>query len=83
MGCQIVSTVIKGRTHKDGVDDILDCIEYETDLIWDSDCYNKNTILNADNFQKFYKWLFENNFEYQFDRSKYKTFDEWIERELL
>jgi len=80
---QIIFPNIPYRDHKDGIDDIKDCIKwYETfqpNIIYD----NKDCILKAKYFKKFYLNLFENNFEYNFDREKYNHFDKWIEREVL
>ena len=82
-GKQIISPPLKDKRRKHGIDDIKDCIMYHTKfnpkLILD----NSHTILKAENFKPFYKRLFDNNFEYSFDRNKYKTFREWIEREVL
>jgi len=83
MGCNIISPIVDGRTHKDGVDDILECIPYSETLDWDWSWDRRDTILQAKHFKQFYKYLFENNFEYQFNRNECKFFPDWIERELL
>lgn len=81
-GCQIISPLIKGRDHLDGVNDVLDCIKFHEsfnpNVYFDN---SKSIILN--NFTPFYERVFENDFEYSFDRSQYKTFREWIEREVI
>lgn len=69
------------RSFEDGVDDVLTCIHYHTDLNT-KHFDNSRTILQAKNFRNFYLKLYENNWEYHLDRSKYKTFREWCEKEL-
>jgi len=81
--CQIICPTISGRDHMDGVDDILDCIEYHTTFNPDVYFDNSKTVLNWKYFAKFYEKAFENDFEYQFDRNKYTKFNEWIEREIM
>ena len=81
--CQIISPTIKERTHKDGVDDVLDCIKFHTEFNPDIYFSNDKTILKAENFINFYLKVFDNDFEYSFDRDKYTRFGTWIEREVL
>lgn len=80
-GAQIIIPDLT-RNFRDGIDDICSCIYYHKTL----DIYklhdNKNTPLTANNFDNFYRNLFKNNFEYSFDRKKYKTLREWCEGEL-
>ena len=80
---QIVFPEIPNRIHKDGIDDIKDCIKwhktFNPDIMFD----NTNCILKNKNFRKFYLRLFDNDFEYEFDREKYKNFYEWIEKEVM
>ena len=80
--CQIISPTIPNREHMDGVDDVLDCIEYHTrfdpGIFYD----NSNSIILS-NFKQFYEKVFDNDFEYSFDRSKYSRFNEWIEGEVI
>ena len=81
--CQIISPIISNRNHMDGVDDVLDCIqshiEFDPDIYFD----NSKTILNANNFKQFYQRVFDNDFEYSFERDKYNRFNEWIEAEVI
>jgi len=68
------------RSWKDGIDDICSCIRYHINL--DLNIYYDNSdssILNF-NLDKYYKYLFDNNFEFYIDRNKYKTFDEFLTR---
>lgn len=79
---QIIFPEIK-REHVDGIDDIKECIKWHEKF--DPDIYydNKDCPLNVESFNKFYMNLFENNFEYLFDRDKFKSFSKWIEKEVL
>jgi len=79
-GCQIVLPEIE-RTHKDGIDDLKDCIKWH-DRFDDKILDNSDCILTASNFKNFYKKVFDNNFEYKLDR-KYKRWGDWIEHEVL
>ena len=82
-GAQIVLPDILGRLHMDGIDDIKECIKwhnkFDSDIIYD----NSDCILNGIIFDKFYLNLFNNDFEYKFDRSEYKYFSDWIEKEVI
>lgn len=71
------------RNFRDGVDDIKDVILYHTDF--NPDVLHDNSLhpLTSDMFDKFYLELFENNFEYVLDRFKYKSFSDWIEKEVM
>ena len=80
---QIIFLDIPNRNHVDGIDDIKDCIKWHKDFNPDLNYDNSNCILKFNNFKKFYIDLFNNNFEYSFDREKYKVFNEWIESEIL
>ena len=82
-GIQIVFPTILNRTHFDGIDDIKDCIKWHKDFNPEIDLDNSNCILTNSTFKKFYLNLFNNNFEYSFDRLKYKYFSDWIENEVL
>lgn len=75
-GKQIIIPKIRGRNHKDGIDDIKDCIEYHKEFI--EGRYSYTNLLNFERFKGFYLKLFNNDFEYQFDRNKYKTFKQWL-----
>jgi hypothetical protein len=59
------------RPFKDGIDDIIDCLEDDISL------------LDWNNFKQFYHNLFNSNFVYNFDRMCYKKFNDWIKGELL
>lgn len=82
-GKQIISPSLNNRQRKHGINDIKDCIKYHE--WWDFDTYydNRDTILKPENFIRFYVRLFENSFEYSFNRDKYDTFREWIESEVI
>lgn len=80
---QIILPMIPGRNHKDGIDDIQDCIKYHTEFNPDVFYDNSDCILKHKYFRKFYLNLFENDFNYYLDRNKYKRFDKWIEQEVL
>lgn len=82
-GAQIIFPEIPGRNHMDGIDDIKDCIKWHKEFNPDIEYDNSNCILKTKNFEKFYLNLFDNNFEYSFDRTKYKYFCDWIEKEVL
>lgn len=83
-GKEIIIPDIQGRNHRDGIDDIKDCIKWHKKLNIDKiGTDNKNQILIAKNFRKFYRKVFDNDFEYEFDRKKYETMKEWIEGEVL
>ena len=80
---QIIVPHIQGRSIKDGIDDIIEISKYH-------DCYNEDlyldnsdTIYRSSVFKKFYMQLFENDFNHFLDRQKYKTFNEWLEGEVL
>lgn len=66
------------RNWQDGIDDICSCIRYHTKL--DLKTYydnNDSSILNFD-LDKYYRYLFDNNFEFYIDRNKFKTFDSFL-----
>ena len=67
----------------DGVNDIASCISYSKELRFDTAHDNSKQLITADIFDTFCQKLFVNNFEYVIDRSKYKTFQDWIVGELL
>lgn len=78
---QIIFPALPNRVHKDGIDDIKDCIKWHETYTPDKEFDNSKCILISSNFKKFYLKLFDNNFEYSFDRTKYNKFDKWIEKE--
>lgn len=80
---QIVFPEIYGRNHKDGIDDIKDCIKWHKEFNPNINYDNSNCVLTNDNFKQFFLTIFDNNFEYSFDRDKYKYFSDWIEKEIL
>lgn len=82
-GVQIVFPEIHGRKHKDGIDDIKDCIKWHKEFNPDIEFDNSDCVLTNKTFKPFYLKLFNNNFEYSFDRSKYRSFANWIEGEIL
>jgi len=68
----------QNRNFKDGITDIESCIQYHTEL--NTDIYdNSNSILNKWNYDKFYRYVINNNFEYNFDRIKYNNMSDWLE----
>lgn len=81
-GKQIIFPKIE-RDHKDGIDDIKDCINwhegFDSDVILD----NSNQPMTASNFKNYYHRIFDNNWEHTLDRNKYKTMSEWIDGEVL
>ena len=66
------------RNFKDGIDDICENIKYHKVL--DTEIYynNSNSIINKWNYDKFYNEVFANNFEYYFDRNRYKYIADWL-----
>lgn len=82
-GKQLVIPTIPGRNHRDGVDEIKECVKYHTTFNPDIYYNNSNTILKSENFENFFRNVLENDFEYHLDRDKYKTFSEWIEKEVI
>lgn len=66
------------RNWHDGIDDICSCIRYHTSLNLDKYYDNTNCSINMFDLTKYYDTLlFDNNFEYKIDRTKYKSFNEW------
>lgn len=66
------------RNWHDGIDDICSCIRYHTSLSLDKYYDNSNCSINMFDLTKYYDTLlFDNNFEYKIDRTKYKSFNEW------
>lgn len=70
------------RNHKDGIDDIKDCVKWHQTFNDDIYLDNSDHPLKPELFKNFYTRLFANNFEYSFDRSKFKNMREWIEYEI-
>ena len=74
------------RDFKDGIDDIKDCIYWEespNSFISDKPNLNKDHPFKAKLWKKFYYKAFDNNWEFEFDRDKYKTLFEFIKGEVL
>lgn len=82
-GVQIIFPEVYGRNHKDGIDDIKECILWHKDFNPNIKYDNTDCVLTNNNFKKFFLTLFENDFEYSFDRDKYKYFSDWINGEVL
>jgi hypothetical protein len=80
---QIIIPTIEGRTHKDGIDDIQDFIKYHNKVDIDTYYDNTNYLLREEVFKDFYLRVFDNNYEYSFDRSKYSNMREWVENEVM
>lgn len=80
---QIIFPEIQGRNHKDGIDDFKECIKWHEKFNPNIYYDNSDCPLTSEIFKQFYLNLFENNFEYSFDRNKYKSFSKWIENEIL
>lgn len=72
------------RKFKDGIDDIKEFIRYHTNFKSNEYIDNSmNHIFISSLFKGFYKRVFDNNFEYRFNRFKYKTMKEWVEKEVV
>jgi hypothetical protein len=71
------------RDFRDGITDMQDLILFHRDF--DPEVYydNSNCPLTSENFRKFYTKLFDNNFQYSFDRMKYKTMRDWVANEIM
>lgn len=67
------------RNFKDGIDDICENIKYHTGLNVDVMYDNKDSIINTWNYITFFHSVFEDNFTYLYDRSKYKYIGDWLE----
>ena len=66
------------RNFKDGIDDICENIKYRKILNPEIYYNNFNSIINKWNYDKFYNEVFANNFEYYFDRNRYKYIADWL-----
>jgi hypothetical protein len=82
-GVQIIFPEVYGRNHKDGIDDIKECILWHKNFNPDIKYDNTDCVLTNSNFKTFFLNLFDNNFEYSFDRDKYKYFSDWIKGEII
>jgi hypothetical protein len=72
-GKQIIIPEAGRRRFRDGIDDIKDCIDYHTDFNPNVK-YQPGLYFDFDNFKDFYLMLFENDFEFSFDRDKYNSY---------
>lgn len=81
-GKQIIFPKIK-RDHKDGIDDIKDCIKWHDKFEPNKILDNRDQPLTSSNFRNYYHRIFDNNWEHIFERSKYKTMLDWVEGEVL
>ena len=81
-GKQIIFPKID-RPHKDGIDDIKDCINWHEDFNPDVNLDNKCQLLTASNFRNYYQRIFDNNWEHRFERGKYNRMIDWIVGEVL
>ncbi len=68
----------QSRSWKDGVDDICSCIRYHEKLDLATYYDNSDTSILNFNIDKYYNYLFNSNFESYTDRSKFKTFNEFL-----
>lgn len=82
-GKQIIIPSIGHRNHKDGIDDIQDCIEWHDDFYQEKFLDNSKCLLKFNNFKMFYQEIINNDFKYSFDKSKYKNMRQWIVEEVL
>jgi len=80
---EIISPVLEGRLHCDGIDDIKDFVKVHDRFIPGAYIHNDNIPFNSSLFKNFYKNVFDNNFEYILDRSKYSTFIDWVVGEVI
>ena len=71
------------RKFRDGIDDLKDIVLFHNDFYPDKIYDNSKHPLRLCNFNKFYLRLFDNNFEYSFNRLRYNSFKEWIEEEIM
>lgn len=82
-GKQIIFPKIK-RSHRDGIDDIKDCIWWSDKFyLYDEINKNKNHPFKAELWKNFYHKVFENNWEYNFERNKYNSLFEFVKGEVL
>lgn len=65
------------RIFKDGIDDVESCIKYHTTLT-DTMYDNTDSILCSDVMERYYRKLLDNNFEYDFAKDRYETFNDWL-----
>ena len=73
------------RSHRDGIDDIKDCVWYRetTNFSHDHPSMNKNHPFKAEIWKKFYHKIFQNNWEFGFDRNKYNSMYDFIKGEVI
>lgn len=68
------------RNWQDGIDDICSCIRYHTKLNLNTYYDNSDSSIVNFDLDKYYNYLFNNNFEFYIDRKKFKTFDDFLSR---
>jgi hypothetical protein len=71
------------RNHKDGIDDIKDVIHWHEKFNPSIDSMNKDQPLRAEVWKPFYQKVFDNNWEFNFCRDKYKNLSEFIQGEII
>ena len=71
------------RDFKDGIDDIKDVINWYEEYNPIVGNTNKDQPLRAAVWKKFYEKVFSCNWEYKFDRNKYKNLYDFIQGEVL
>lgn len=77
--CQIIIPNIRTENFLDGVDDISSLIKHHKTLNLNTFYDNSNCQLSFDNLHKFYLNLFDNNFEFSFDRNKYNRIENLLD----
>lgn len=80
---QIIIPDIRTNSLRDGIDDIRDMIDYHDKIDFNSYFDNKDCVLTFENFKGFYNEIIKNDFEYSFDRKKFKSLSQWIGKEVL
>ena len=70
------------RDFKDGIDDIKDVTYWHEKFNPFIDNMNKDMPLNSKTWKKFYHKVFNCNWEYNFDRNKYKNLYQFIQGEV-
>jgi len=67
------------RDFKDGIDDLKDVINWQEKFTPSIENQNKDHLLTAKIWANFYQKIFDNDWQFQFDRERFKTFDKFIE----
>ena len=71
------------REFKDGIDDLKDVILWHEKYRSNLYPQNNNSPLTSQSWKKFYEKIFSNNWEFSFDRNKYKRFSDFVEGEVI